>query len=76
MTATAYLPGYLIAGKYELESLIGEGGMGAVWQARNVALDAPVALKVLRAAGDKALLRSRLMQEARAAAKLTHPAIV
>jgi serine/threonine-protein kinase len=76
MTATAYLPGYLIAGKYELKSLIGEGGMGAVWQARNVALDAPVALKVLRASGDKTLLRGRLLQEARAAAKLTHPAIV
>ncbi len=76
MTATTYVPGYLIAGKYELESLIGEGGMGAVWRARNLALDAPVAIKVVRASGDRALLRGRLMQEARAAAKLAHPAIV
>ena len=44
--------------------------------ARNMALDAPVAIKVVRASGDKAQLRSRLLQEARAAAKLTHPAIV
>jgi serine/threonine protein kinase len=76
MTATAYAPGYVIAGKYELESLIGEGGMGMVWRARNVALDAPVAIKVVRASADRTLLRGRLMQEARAAAKLTHPAIV
>jgi len=51
-TATLYEPGYLIAGKYELESLLGQGGMGAVWKARNVALDSRVAIKVLRATGD------------------------
>jgi serine/threonine-protein kinase len=66
----------MIAGKYELDSLIGEGGMGTVWRARNVALDAPVAIKVVRSTGDRALLSGRLMQEARAAAKLAHPAIV
>jgi hypothetical protein len=75
-TAALYEPGYMVAGKYELESLLGQGGMGAVWRARNIALDASVAIKVVRASGDKAQLRSRLMQEARAAAKLTHPAIV
>ncbi len=65
-----------MAGKYELESILGEGGMGAVWRARNMALDARVAIKVLRASGDRAVLRARLLQEARAAAKLSHPAIV
>lgn len=75
-TATLYEPGYLIAGKYELEYMLGEGGMGAVWRARNVALDAPVAIKVVRSSGDAAALHSRLIQEARAAAKLSHPAIV
>jgi len=74
--ATLYEPGYVIAGKYELEELLGQGGMGVVWRARNVALDSPVAIKVVRATNDKALLRGRLVQEARAAAKLTHPAIV
>jgi len=76
LTATLYEPGYLIAGKYELEAQLGQGGMGVVWRARNVALDSLVALKVLRASKDKALLQGRLMQEARAAAKLRHPAIV
>jgi len=73
---TSYQPGYVIAGKYELEGLLGQGGMGAVWRAKNVALESPVAIKVLRPAGDRALLRGRLLQEARAAAKLRHPAIV
>jgi serine/threonine-protein kinase len=75
-TATVYEPGYVVAGKYELEAQLGQGGMGVVWRARNIALDAPVAIKVVRATKDQALLRGRLMQEARAAAKLTHPAIV
>jgi eukaryotic-like serine/threonine-protein kinase len=74
--ATLYEPGHVVAGKYELEGLLGQGGMGAVWRARNIALESPVALKVVHASGDQALLRGRLMQEARAAAKLTHPAIV
>jgi serine/threonine-protein kinase len=75
-TATLYEPGYVIAGKYELEHVLGEGGMGAVWRARNVALDASVAIKVVRSTGDASALRSRLLQEARAAAKLSHAAIV
>ncbi|HKY37270.1 MAG TPA: protein kinase [Polyangiaceae bacterium] len=83
--ATVYEPGYVIAGKYELEAVLGQGGMGAVWRARNVDLDSLVAIKVLRApvghaalrtTRDHAALRGRLIQEARAAAKLTHPAIV
>ena len=75
-TGTVYEPGYVVDGKYELELLLGQGGMGAVWRAKNVALDSLVAIKVVRAAGDRALLRGRLVQEARAAAKLRHPAIV
>jgi eukaryotic-like serine/threonine-protein kinase len=75
-THTLYEPGYLVAGKYQLESELGQGGMGIVWRARNIALDSPVAIKVVRAASDKVNLSGRLIQEARAAAKLTHPAIV
>ena len=74
--ATLYEPGYVIAGKYQFEELLGQGGMGMVWRARNVALDSLVAIKVVRATSDKALLQGRLVQEARAAAKLAHPAIV
>ena len=74
--ATLYEPGHVVAGKYVLEALLGQGGMGVVWRARNIALDSQVAIKVVRATGDQELLRGRLLQEARAAAKLTHPAIV
>ena len=71
-----YAPGDVIAGKYALEELIGSGGMGAVFRARNTTIDMPVALKLIRTDLDRELLRGRLLQEARAAAKLTHPAIV
>ena len=67
--------GDVIASKYRLESLLGEGGMGAVWRAFNIQLEAPVAIKVIRGDVDRELTE-RLRQEARAAAKLGHPAIV
>src|SRR5688572_19632520 len=72
----SYVPGDVILGKYTLESLLGEGGMGSVWRARNTALDAPVAIKLIRADLNRDTLGVRLLQEARAAAKLGHPAIV
>lgn len=72
----SYAPGDVIAGKYALEELLGEGGMGAVFRARNTSIDMPVALKLIRADLDRELLSGRLLQEARAAAKLAHPAIV
>jgi eukaryotic-like serine/threonine-protein kinase len=68
--------GALIGGRYRLERLLGEGGMGAVWQARNVLLDLPVALKLLHptVCGDDAT--ARLFTEARVEARLSHPSIV
>jgi eukaryotic-like serine/threonine-protein kinase len=72
----AYAVGDVIAGKYALEELLGEGGMGAVFRARNTTIDMPVAIKLIRADLDRELLSGRLLQEARAAAKLGHPAIV
>jgi len=74
---TDYGPGDLIASKYRLQHLIGEGGMGTVWLARNMTLHADVALKLVRrqiAGSDEAA--QRLLTEARAAAQLEHPAIV
>src|SRR5450432_2208288 len=71
-----YAAGDVIAGKYRLESILGEGGMGTVWHAFNLQLEAPVALKLIRAELDRELFTQRLKQEARAAAKLGHPGIV
>jgi serine/threonine-protein kinase len=73
-----YAPGTLISQKYELIRMLGEGGMGAVWVARNVALDAHVGLKLIRAEVSRNVpgVQGRLLQEARAAASLGHPAII
>jgi eukaryotic-like serine/threonine-protein kinase len=70
-------PGDLIAGKYRLEHVLGEGGMGVVWRARNLALDLPVAIKLMGSVQvGRTGLRERLLLEAKAAATLAHPAIV
>lgn len=68
--------GSLIAGKFRLEELIGEGGQAFVWKARHLELDAEVALKILRNASKDPTQIERLRKEARAVVKLNHPAIV
>ena len=63
--------------RYQIESKLGEGGMGVVYKARDTHLDRPVAIKVLPpdkvANADR---RRRFTQEARAASALNHPGIV
>lgn len=71
-----YQAGDLIADKYQLVRVLGEGGMGAVWLARNKALDIDVAVKLIRRERASPEAAQRLLQEARAAAKLGHPSIV
>jgi eukaryotic-like serine/threonine-protein kinase len=66
----------VIAGKYRLECLLGEGGMGSIWRAFNLHLEVPVAIKLLRPGLNSDELGERLRVEARAAAKLVHPSIV
>ena len=64
-------------GKYRLERVLGAGGMGVVWEARDLDLDRAVALKVLNAALDgNDIARSRLVREARAMARLHHPNVI
>jgi serine/threonine protein kinase len=60
-------------GHYEVISLIGSGGMGDVYRARDPRLGREVAVKTLRSAGDDA--RARLWREARAAASVSHPSV-
>jgi len=73
-----YAPGVIISQKYELIRMLGEGGMGAVWVARNIALDAHIGLKLIRADVSRTVpgVQGRLLQEARAVASLGHPAII
>ena len=59
---------------YLIESRLGEGGMGAVYLARDLALGRSAALKVVTNAVD-ADLRDRFFREAEASARLQHPAI-
>lgn len=67
----------VIDGRYRVEAQIARGGMATVYRARDLRLDRPVALKVMRAdlAHDDAFVR-RFVQEARSAARLSHPHIV
>jgi serine/threonine-protein kinase len=68
--------GSTLAG-YRIDALVARGGMGVVYRATQLALDRPVALKVIahELAGDEKF-RSRFLGESRLAARLEHPAVV
>jgi eukaryotic-like serine/threonine-protein kinase len=70
-------PGDLIADRFELEELVGTGGMSTVFRARDLQLDRLVAIKILheRYVDDPEYLE-RFRREARAVARLSHPNIV
>ncbi len=67
----------VVDNKYRIEQLLGRGGMGAVYRARDMRLDRLVALKVVRAEllGDPDA-RVRFRREAQIVARLQHPSIV
>ncbi len=68
--------GSTLAG-YRIESLIARGGMGVVYRATQLALERPVALKVIaRQLADDEKFRRRFLSESRLAASLEHPAVV
>ncbi len=66
-----------VDGKYRLDRLIGRGGMGAVYEARDLRLGREVAVKVMLAGafGHEGSLR-RFRREAQAVARLNHPNVV
>lgn len=61
-------------GHYRLERRIGAGGMGEVFQARDLALGRPAAVKLMLPGGDPSL-RERLLREVQHSARLQHPGI-
>jgi predicted Ser/Thr protein kinase len=66
-----------IGRQYEVIRLLGKGGMGAVYLAREAALERDVAIKILPPdRGDTQESRERFRREARTAARLSHPNIV
>jgi eukaryotic-like serine/threonine-protein kinase len=67
----------LLGGRYELDGVVGRGGMAEVYRARDIRLDRIVAVKTLREdlARDQTF-QARFRREAQSAASLNHPSIV
>ncbi|MFE7240575.1 protein kinase [Streptomyces sp. NPDC057580] len=78
------MSGRVIAGRYELATILGQGGMGQVWTAYDQRLDRRVAVKLLRPdrvagpTGSEAVdeLRRRFVRECRVTAQVDHPGLV
>jgi serine/threonine protein kinase len=68
----------IIRGRYQLESMIGEGGMASVWRARDLTLARSVAVKLLFARDDRdgSALTARFLREARIAASVQHRNVI
>lgn len=65
--------GDVFCGRYRMIARVGRGGMGDVWRADDLILGTPVALKLMHSASPSA--RTRILQEARLARQITHPAV-
>src|SRR6188474_2429119 len=70
-------PGAIVRETFRLERPLASGAMGAVWLARHLDLDVPVAVKFIGGTGGStAATRGRFEREARAAAQLRSPHVV
>lgn len=68
-----FAPGDGFAGRYRMLRRIGRGGMGEVWEADDLVLQTPVALKLINSTDPAA--RERILDEVRLARQITHPAV-
>lgn len=70
-------PDVVVGGRYRIETLLGKGGMGEVWQGRHLITQRPVAIKLLRRVlSCRPDMRRRFLRESRAAAAINHPNVV
>ena len=71
------LVGSVIAQRYLIEGVLGEGAMGVVYAGRHMSLDRAVAIKILRPElGRRPEFRERFLREAQAASRIGHPNVV
>ena len=75
-SATLPGPGDVVDGKYRLERLLGQGGMGAVYAARHVKLGHAVAIKLMLEAAGNVEATRRFLNEGRAAVNIQHDNVV
>ncbi len=73
-SASGPKPGWILDGRYQLEEVIGEGGMAVVWRARHLHLDQSVAIKFLKDGDEEQ--RERFLREAKVAAAIQHRHVV
>lgn len=75
--AVCLMPGVVLGGRYEIQKQLGEGGMGAVYKARDLEVNRAVAIKIIRAelANDPLILQ-RFKQELVLARQVTHRNVV
>jgi serine/threonine-protein kinase len=72
--ALRHFRGEIVEGRYRLARVVGEGGMGVVWAARDQETGRDVALKMLKV--DSPLLTRRVLREAHVASVIGHPNVV
>jgi serine/threonine-protein kinase len=69
-------PGQVVSGKYRVIRLLGDGGMGSVYEAHHEVLGTRVALKLLHPELSRTGVAKRFLQEARASARIKSPHVV